>query len=339
MAAVNLKLPPFWPSDPDLWFAQVEAQFATRGITAQRTKYEYIVASLSPEFATQVRGLILCTPAATPYDTLKQQLIARTTLPKQRRLQQLFASTELGDQQPTQLLRRMQQLSGADGAGADGTLLRELFLQRLPPNVCMVLASAGDGKTLEDLAQLTTKSSPQPHQTWRLSHSPSLPATLKVYALSFHSCERCCPPSLHALRHTAHALRLLADCLAYQPHPHPPPLPLYAGTMPVLAPEPGSAPLPVPTRETGGPVRRGDRRHWPQFKSLISHYRLPLRTTVPHRYWSPSQCYTPLTRRSEYPQHSHSTGRQQHPHPHVWHTLPISQPRPTENLPLGLRSG
>ena len=129
ISAINLKLPPFWPSDPHLWFAQVEAQFSTRGITAQKTKYEYVVASLSPEFATQVRDLILRVPATSPYDTLKRQLITRTALPEECRVRQLLQSTELGDQRPSQLLRRMQQLLGEDAAGSDGTLLREMFLQ------------------------------------------------------------------------------------------------------------------------------------------------------------------------------------------------------------------
>lgn len=154
IGAISVKIPPFWPADPQIWFAQVEAQFSTRGITAQKTKFDYIVASLAPEFAQEVRDLVLSPPDTTPFDTLKRQLIDRTAASEQRRLQH---AEDLGDRKPTQLLRRMQQLMGETLAPTDNTFLRELFLQRLPPNVRMVLASTDTGRSLDDLAQLADK--------------------------------------------------------------------------------------------------------------------------------------------------------------------------------------
>lgn len=154
---VNLKLPAFWPSDPEIWFAQVEAQFACRRIIAQRTRFDHVIASLSPEYAAEVRDLVLKPPADNPYDVLKQQLIGRTAASEQRRFQQLFTAEVLGDRKPTQLLRRMQQLLGSRSDTTDSSFLRELFLQRLPANVRMVLASTPDTSSLDKLAEMADK--------------------------------------------------------------------------------------------------------------------------------------------------------------------------------------
>ena len=108
-------------------------------------KFNYAVASLAPEFATEAR------------DTLKGQLITRTAASEQRRLQQLFNAEELGDRKPSQLLRRMQQLLGDKANNTDAAFKRELFLQRLPPNVRMVLASTPDTGNITELAQLADK--------------------------------------------------------------------------------------------------------------------------------------------------------------------------------------
>ena len=155
VTAVSLKLPPFWPHDPALWFAQIEAQFTTRGITVEDTKFGYVVSSLQPEIAQEVRDFIISPPSTNKYQRLKSELIKRTSVSEQKRLHQLLIAEELGDRKPTQLLRKMRLLLGE--SKLEDNILKQLFLQRMPGSVKAILASTQDSVSLEQLAELADK--------------------------------------------------------------------------------------------------------------------------------------------------------------------------------------
>ena len=129
--------------------------FATRNISAQKTMFQYVIGNLSPEFAVEVRDVLISPPSSQPYDVLKAALTQRTKESEQKRLRQLMTAAELGDRQPSQLLRRMQQL--LDGKQLDEALFRQLFVQRLPQNSQVVLASVPSGSSLDDLAALADR--------------------------------------------------------------------------------------------------------------------------------------------------------------------------------------
>ena len=72
IAAMSVKLPPFWPQDPEVWFAQVKAQFATRSVMSQKTMFDYVISSLSPKFVMEVSDSLLKFPEEHPYDVIKR---------------------------------------------------------------------------------------------------------------------------------------------------------------------------------------------------------------------------------------------------------------------------
>lgn len=131
----------------------MEAQFNTRDISSQKTNFDYVVASLSPEFAQEVQDLILKPPTANAYDTLKATLVQQSNVASSSSSAQKNLH---GDRKPTQLLRRIQKLLGDKIAATDSSFLRELFLLRLSQNVRMVLASS-DTTDLNKLAVLADK--------------------------------------------------------------------------------------------------------------------------------------------------------------------------------------
>lgn len=154
--SADLKLPSFWHNDPALWFILVEAEFAKRHISSQQTKYYHLITSLPPNVMAEVRDIVVNPPASAPYDSLKEHLIRRLSEPRQQRLRQLLSTEELGDHTPTQFLRRMYQLLGDDSSALDESILRELFLQRLPSTVRMIL-SASPSVPLRELSELADR--------------------------------------------------------------------------------------------------------------------------------------------------------------------------------------
>ena len=74
---VAAKLPPFWPDSPTVWFAQVEAQFATAHIVNDQTKYDYVVGQLDSKYASVVRDILTHPPPENKYNHLKNELIRR----------------------------------------------------------------------------------------------------------------------------------------------------------------------------------------------------------------------------------------------------------------------
>ena len=63
---------------------------------------------------------------------------------------------------------------------ADGALLREMFLQRLPATVHMVLASASSSTSLQDLAQMADRIVEVSVPSVSAFHSPSYPNTSEL---------------------------------------------------------------------------------------------------------------------------------------------------------------
>ena len=105
--AVSLKLPTFWTSQPEVWFAQAEAQFNLRGITAEDTKYFYVLAALDQQTATRLLDLISRPPVDNKYKTLKDRLISAFGLSKHERASRLLHFHPLGDSKPSTLMEEM----------------------------------------------------------------------------------------------------------------------------------------------------------------------------------------------------------------------------------------
>ena len=155
VTAVSVKLPPFWPDKTQLWFAQSEAQFEIKGITAEKTKYSYVVSMLDTKTAEQAMDIIAA-PPDNPYTALKNRLTKAYALTDDERADRIIDMGGLGDRTPSECLNSMLLLVPEAQANDPGFLFRRLFLRQLPLEVRTQLAqttkTGTTSKVLRELA-------------------------------------------------------------------------------------------------------------------------------------------------------------------------------------------
>ncbi|XP_025270816.1 uncharacterized protein LOC112639866 [Camponotus floridanus] len=120
---VAVRIPPFWPENPELWFAQLEGQFTLGAITDDDVRYGYVLSKLEPRQAKEIKDVITNPPSSNKYSAIKHALIQRLTDSQEQRIR-------------NDSLRR----------------LITLWLGRLPPQIQAILATR-KGDKLQDMAE------------------------------------------------------------------------------------------------------------------------------------------------------------------------------------------
>lgn len=144
------RLPDFDPSDPELWFVVVEACFTRTNVTDTQRRYLDILAKLPPRYIAEVRDIVIQPVDANSYATLKQQLIKRLSASQEQKTKQLLENEAMGDDKPSQFLRRLRALAGSVVPEA---LIRSIWVSRLPDNLQPILATL-TRQSLSEVAEL-----------------------------------------------------------------------------------------------------------------------------------------------------------------------------------------
>ena len=142
-------MPNFYDFSPSIWFGILESHFMGARITADITKYNQFINYLLREALLVAQNVLVDTNIDGKYTRLRDAVLAWATPSNKEKIQKLCHTMQLGDKKPSELLRDMRTLAGAD---VQESWLQEIWLERLPSDVQAILVAS----LPSPLAQLAT---------------------------------------------------------------------------------------------------------------------------------------------------------------------------------------
>ncbi|CAE1149040.1 unnamed protein product [Acanthosepion pharaonis] len=152
-ATFRIELPTYNTS-VQTWFVQLGAIFQARYITSQQSKFAYVVEKLPADVASEVADILNDIPPDKPYEVLKQVILQRTACSEEHKIKELTNVT-LGNNKPSQLLRKMQTLVGTNSMSE--AVLKQMWLDKLSPDTVQILATLTDEVFIQKLAAIADK--------------------------------------------------------------------------------------------------------------------------------------------------------------------------------------
>ena len=156
--ATNLpkfRIATFYASDVELWFNQIETQFALHQINDDDERYSLTCAALLGEVASDVRDVLLQPFRSNKYESLKAILIERRGLTTPERFNKVISGERIGTDIPSRFLRRLQKTAGFGTKAVVGkAVIRQTFIRQMPASIKAHLVIQLDSAILESLAVL-----------------------------------------------------------------------------------------------------------------------------------------------------------------------------------------
>ncbi|XP_076044683.1 uncharacterized protein LOC143027299 [Oratosquilla oratoria] len=156
LSAVHaFRAPPFLSHDPTVWFHILECNFKSSRIWISLAKFSNACSLLPPDVFSRVSDAISTALISdTPYEYSKDAILARFQSSVATRLQELLSKEELGNERPSDLLRRMRSLLADKYDTFDKALFLQLFYQRLPATIQRSLFTVKDHLPVDKLPTL-----------------------------------------------------------------------------------------------------------------------------------------------------------------------------------------
>ena len=154
-AAVNVRShvapPRFFEEDPVIWLVQLDLYFCQAAVDDQLRRFQITATLLPGHLLRDFADILRNPPAVEPYTTLADAIQQRFGKSVEQRLRSLLSDQQLGDRRPSHFLRHLLDLAQAEGS-KDSPLVRQIFLNAMPPRVLPFLQCLPSGTELSAIA-------------------------------------------------------------------------------------------------------------------------------------------------------------------------------------------